>query len=142
MKKKKPKKIIYKNKKQVFEKVKNFLIPQFKKIKEIDKVLIWGSLINKSFGVYSKPYMHHTASDIDIIVFLKPGAEVPNDFKYLNVDKTWFKGYKPRNFRKFIYEGNLHKVDILLVKPEFNETWVRKRIKKIKGGFVKRIYKK
>ncbi|MFB6246132.1 MAG: hypothetical protein ABEI74_00890 [Candidatus Pacearchaeota archaeon] len=114
--KEKPNKRAYEDQEEVFEKCKNFLLPYLKDIPEIKSAVLWGSIVNGSFGVYEETWRGQTGSDVDLIIFLEKGAKPPKQFKYLEIDKKWFKGYKPINFRDFLYSGNVHKVDTLLVK--------------------------
>lgn len=126
---KKPNKKIYKGQKQIQKKIINFLLPKLKEIPQIEKAYLWGSIINGDFGVYQKKWREHIGSDIDLIILLKKHCRVPKEFKYLEIDKLWFKGYKPREFRKIKIEGNEHKVDILLIK----RSHIKDAMKDIKG---------
>ncbi|MDP2628596.1 MAG: hypothetical protein Q8P15_01715 [Nanoarchaeota archaeon] len=138
----KPSKIIYPNQSMLIRNFKAFVAPHLKQIHSVEKALLWGSLANGSFGIYSKPYQGHIGSDIDLIVLLEKGSNVPKDFKYLEINKTWFRGYRPRNFGKFLCESIPHKIDILLVKSEYDERYVRERIKNLQRGKLIPIYTK
>ena len=114
----KPKKTIYPNQKDAFEKFRKFILPHLRKIPEIKEAMIWASLAEGKFGTYEREYREHTGSDVDLVLLLEEGKDIPEAFKDLEVHKSWFDGYLNKSFRHFDYDGNDHKVDVLVVKRD------------------------
>jgi predicted nucleotidyltransferase len=112
----KPPKKVYADQKDAFEKFKEFILPYLKHMPEVKEAVVWASLAEGKFGTYEREHKGHTGSDVDLVILLEEGKEVPKEFKDLDVHKSWFDGYLDKKFRHFEYKGNNHEVDVLLIK--------------------------
>ena len=129
----KNKKKVYEDQKDALEKFRRFIVPKLKGIPEVREAVLWGSLARGNFGFYDS----ERVSDVDLIILLEPGAEVPKDWKDIGIHKSWFDGYRPRGFTRFDYRGNEHKVDLLVIKRDALEMAKREL-----RGEVKLVYQK
>ncbi len=136
----KPKKTLYKNQEEIFLKFLKFINPFFKKYKEIGEAYLWGSIADKTFGIYEEEYRGHTGSDIDLVIFPDPKLGIPKNWKLLH-DHSWMGVYKDHEFREFKYKKNIHKVDLLTAHPGEPFEKLERANKKLKKTFF-RIYKK
>ena len=137
----KPKKMYYKDQKEIFKEFLKFIEPFFQKYKEIKEVYLWGSLVDGTFGLYEKEYREQTGSDVDLVIFLEKNSDIPKGWKNLNAPQSWFDLYKDREFRKFEYKGNIHKVDLLVAHKGKTVESLKKSNQKVKKKFIL-IYKK
>lgn len=133
----KPKKIVYPNQKDTFEKFRKFILPYLKEIPEIKEARIWASLAEGKFGTYEEEFRGQTGSDVDLVLLLEEGKEPPKEFKDINVHKSWFNGYIDKRFRHFDYDGNDHQVDVLLVRRDKIDVAREKLRGRCKGIYVK-----
>ncbi len=129
--KQKPEKIIYENQEEIYNKILNFVISILPK--EVIEAYLWGSVIERKFGVYRKKYGSNEGSDIDVVVMI-PKEKIPYGWKYLNTQKEWWYLYSGG---KIEINGTIHRVDLMVVK-EGKEEYVRNRIKE-KNWKVERI---
>ncbi len=129
MEQKKPKKKIYRNQKEILDKIINLLK---KDLPANSEAYIFGSLANAKFGKYIKRYNTHDGSDIDVIVFIKK-ENIPSHWKPLNVSKGWWDLYRGI---KININNTLHKTDLLIVKENQREL-AKKRIKEKKWKLIK-----
>ncbi len=133
----KPPKKVYENQEDAFEKFNQFILPRLRKIPEVKEALVWASLAEGTFGTYVKEYRGQTGSDVDLIILLDEGHEIPKEFRDIECHKSWFDVYIDKRFRHFDYKGNDHKVDLLVVKRSELEK-AKSRLK----GRIKPIYLK
>src|SRR3989344_4784151 len=112
----KPEKKYYEKQEDILKKFIYFIRPFLKKYKkDIEKVYLWGSLAEGTFGLYKKKYSGQVGSDVDLVIFLKKDSSIPKEWKSLNTKKSWFSLYKNKDFRIFKHMGNQHKVDLIVV---------------------------
>jgi len=74
----KPRKKLYsvQDQKRIFEKVKKILKKEFDKNKYIKEILVFGSLVNGTFGVYERPTRNkREGSDIDVFIIVDDDFE-------------------------------------------------------------------
>tara|TARA_Y100000310_G_C20204370_1_gene588385 strand:- start:32 stop:472 length:441 start_codon:yes stop_codon:yes gene_type:complete len=137
---KKPKKQQYENQREILEQFKQFILPRLKALKGVKEARVWGSLARDDFGMYKKEYRGQIGSDVDLVILLEQGARICPSWRKL-ISKTWFDGYYDRfgnkKFRDFYYQGNIHKVDLLVVNRD-NLELARQRLK----GDSKSVYLK
>jgi|SRR3989344_8689680 len=99
----KPKKIIYKNQKEVHD----FIITELRS-KYFDKVkeaYLIGSLANENFGKYKDS---DQVSDVDVVII---PTEIPREWKYEGEFYSWHKKY---NIGKIKIKDNLHQINFMI----------------------------
>lgn len=81
--KERPKKTIFSEEEQliILEKAKEFVLDDLLPDENINKLLIFGSLAKKSFGVYEKEWKHGLYSDIDILLLVEDNFEIPKGWE-------------------------------------------------------------
>ena len=75
---------------------------------------MWASLAEGKFGIYEKPYRNQVGSDIDLVVVMKEPINIPKDWKFTKVEKSWFDLYHLGHFE---HQGHKHQIDGLIVIP-------------------------
>ena len=133
----KPQKKVYENQADAFEKFNQFILPYLRKIPEVKEAVVWASLAEGTFGLYDREFRGHVGSDVDLVILLDKGVNVPKEFKDIECHKSWFDGYIDKKFRDFNYKGKNHKVDLLVVKRDELE-----RAKASLKGRIKQLYLK
>jgi len=112
-----PPKILYQDQEDAFESFKRFIIPYLKANPSIQEAGVWAGLAEKKFGNYERPCADgKKRSDVDLVLVIRE-EDIPKNWEFMT-DKSWFKGYISKEFRKFHYQGNNHDVDVLVVKKE------------------------
>ncbi|MBT3395447.1 hypothetical protein HOA59_00960 [archaeon] len=107
-------KILYKNQKEVWNKAEEYLDKLLSNYDCIEHAYVWASLAENKFGIYETPYNNRTGSDIDLVIVMKEFNEIPEDWNFTKVEKSWFDLYEIGNFK---YAGNEHPIDGLIVIP-------------------------
>ena len=114
----KPTKILYEDQKELWEKASSYILKLIKNQPCVKEAYIWASLAEGQFGIYEEEYQGRLASDIDLVIVLNENESIPKSWKYLHVEKSWFKLYKLGIFE---YKGNAHPIDGLLVSPSIHD---------------------
>ncbi len=122
MKRQKPDKIIYKNQKEIHNKIFNFIRSNLPK--EVVEAYLFGSLVERKFGKYSEKFRSYEGSDIDVIIII-PTEKIPPHWKNLNISRGWWDLYRGG---KIEIDGTIHKIDLMVVK-EGKEKYAKNRIK-------------
>ena len=129
----KPRKILYSNQEDVWNKSVHCLKKVLSKCKFIKEVYVWASLAEGKFGLYKEQYRNQIGSDIDLVIILKEPYVIPKEWKFTKVEKSWFDLY----FLGYCeYEGNQHQIDGLIVIPSKHDL---SKMKKSLEGRSKKI---
>ena len=110
----KPHKILYENQEDVWNKAEANLQNLLSICDTVKEAYVWASLAEGKFGIYEKPYRGHMGSDIDLVIVMKEPMHVPKDWKFTQVEKSWFDLY---HLGYFEYNGHKHQIDGLIVIP-------------------------
>lgn len=129
----KPQKILYKNQKDVWDKAEVHLKKLLSTCDNVKEAHVWASLAEGKFGLYEKSYRNQIGSDIDLVVALENQKNIPKNWKFTKVEKSWFDLYRLGYFE---YNGNKHQVDGLIVIPSKHDL---DKMKKALKGRSKRI---
>ena len=126
---KRPRKTIFSKSEQrkIFEKAKNFVLNDLLPNSKINKILMFGSLVEGTFGKYEKPFKNRIFSDVDILIFVEDNFKIPSNWiSYVNIAtyKTLMKKFRKEickkipDFRKlFTVNGKfLHMTVMIFVK--------------------------
>lgn len=84
----KPQKIVYKNQKQIHNRIIKKIKSNF--LKNIKEAYLIGSLASEKFGKYVKKYEGYNGSDIDIVIIPK---KMSKKWKYKGKFFNWHKAY-------------------------------------------------
>ena len=107
-------KILYENQEDVWNKAEDYLKKLLSNCDTVKEAYVWASLAESKFGVYEKPYRGQIGSDIDLVIVMKEPIDIPKDWKFTKVEKSWFDLY---HLGYFEYEGHKHQIDGLIVIP-------------------------
>ncbi|MBN1159807.1 MAG: hypothetical protein JXA43_01050 [Candidatus Diapherotrites archaeon] len=129
----KPAKILYEDQEDVWNKARKRLLQILAKCKTVEEAYVWASLAEGQFGLYEQPYRNQLGSDIDLVVVMREPPEIPKDWNFTKVEKKWFDLY---DIGFFEYEGNIHKIDGLIVIPSKHDL---AKMKEALEGRSKRI---
>jgi len=129
----KPHKILYTDQKELWEKASSYILSLITNEPCVKEVYVWASLAEKQFGLYEEEYQGRLGSDIDLVIILHEDQPIPKNWKYLHVEKSWFKLYK---LGIFVYNGTAHPIDGLLVFPSRHNMT---RMKEMLEGRSKRM---
>ncbi|MBS3073259.1 hypothetical protein J4465_00465 [Candidatus Pacearchaeota archaeon] len=110
----KPNKKIYDNQKDVWKEASKYLDSILSKCNSIKEAYVWASLAEEKFGIYDEPYRGQTCSDIDLVLVMNEPVNIPKEWNFTNVEKSWFDLY---HLGYFEYQGNKHQIDGLIVIP-------------------------
>ena len=113
--KQKPEKIIYDNQEEIYNQIIVFvksILPL-----EVINAYLWGSIVERKFGLYKEKFGHHDGSDIDVIVII-PNKKIPSTWKSLNTQKDWWYLYRGG---KIEINKKIHRVDLMIVKDGMEE---------------------
>ena len=110
----KPPKILYENQEDVWDKAEVSLKKLLSNCNSVKEAYVWASLSEGKFGIYEKPYKNQIGSDIDLVIVMKEPINIPKNWKFVNVEKSWFDLY---HLGYFEYKGNKHQIDGLIVIP-------------------------
>ena len=110
----KPNKKIYDNRKDVWKEASKYLDSILSKCNSIKEAYVWASLAEEKFGIYDEPYRGQTCSDIDLVLVMNEPVNIPKEWNFTNVEKSWFDLY---HLGYFEYQGNKHQIDGLIVIP-------------------------
>ena len=129
----KPQKILYKNQNDIWNKAEAHLKKLLLNSNHVKEAYVWASLAEGKFGIYEEPYKNQIGSDIDLVVVLENYNDIPKDWKFTKVEKSWFDLYKLGYFE---YNGNKHQIDGLIVIPSKHDL---EKMKKALAGRSKKI---
>ena len=115
----KPKKTLYKNQKDVWNKAEFFLKELLKESKSVKESYVWASLAEEKFGLYEKLYKNQVGSDIDFVIVMNEPADIPSKWTFNEIKTAWFDLY---SLGYFEYQKNKHQVDGLIVFPSKHDT--------------------
>ncbi len=118
----KPEKIVYDNQEEVHDKIVSFAQSQLGL--GVNEAYLVGSATTKKFGKYTEKFRGHDGSDIDVVAFVD---EIPKNWKNLNMEKTWWRGYRGG---KLEVNEILHKVEVMVVKHGMEE-FAHKRMREL-----------
>lgn len=130
----KPQKTLYADQKELWEKASSYLLDLIKNEACVKEAYVWASLAEEQFGLYEQEYQGRLGSDIDLVIILNEDQPIPKNWKYLHVEKSWFSLYK---IGIFIYDGNAHPIDGLLVSPSKHNV---ERMKEMLKGRSRRLF--
>jgi len=120
----KPEKEIYKNQREVHDKIIDFVKSNL--TKDIKEAYLVGSSTTQGFGRYVRKHENHEGSDIDLVVIVEEN-KIPKNWKYLGVEKDWWKLYRGGSIK---INKTIHKADFMVVKPG-KESLAHKRMKEL-----------
>lgn len=66
---------------EILKKAKSLVLKDLLPNPKINKILMFGSLVKRTFGKYEKPYKGRTYSDIDILLLVEDDFKVPEKWK-------------------------------------------------------------
>jgi len=94
-----------------------FILPYLEKHLFFQKVWIWASLSNGTFGIYEEPYREMDASDVDLLVEVNENADIPRELKEFK-DWTNTRTYSRAFFTKISFVSTQwptvkHKLDFI-----------------------------
>lgn len=77
-----PKKNVFPKSEQreILKRAKEFVLGDLLPNPKINKIILFGSLIEGKFGEYGKPYKDRKYSDVDVLLFVEEDFEVPDDW--------------------------------------------------------------
>ncbi|MBU0457193.1 MAG: hypothetical protein ABH824_06115 [Nanoarchaeota archaeon] len=130
----KPKKILYENQEEVYDQAKDYLENILANCNCIKEAYIWASLVEGKFGVYETEYRNQTCSDIDLVIIMDEPVDIPKEWIFTKVEKSWFDLY---NLGCFEYQGNKHQIDGLIVIPSKHDL---DKMDKSLEGRLRRIF--
>ena len=107
----KPKKILYDNQEQIWNEAEIKLKKLLSNCKSVKEAYVWASLAEGKFGIYEKPYRNQIGSDIDLVIIMNEPIDIPQDWKYTKIEKSWFDLY---HLGYFQYKNNKHQIDGLI----------------------------
>ena len=110
----KPSKRLYENQEDILEEASKYLRLVLSKCNSVKEAYVWASLAEGKFGVYEEPYRGQTGSDIDLVIVVNEPFELPKEWKFTKVHKSWFDLY---HIGFFNYKRNIHQIDGLIVIP-------------------------
>ena len=110
----KPSKELYSDQEDVWKKAKFYLSSMLTGLDLVQEAYVWASLAESKFGIYEKPYRDMIGSDIDLVIIVKEPCDLPKEWKFTKVEKSWFDLY---HLGYFEYDGNKHQIDGLIVFP-------------------------
>lgn len=110
----KPNKKIYDNQKEIWEEASKYLKSILSKCDSVKEAYVWASLAEEKFGIYDTPYRGQIGSDIDLVIIMNEPVNLPKEWKFTTVEKSWFDLY---HLGYFEYKGNKHQIDGLIVIP-------------------------
>lgn len=132
----KPDKILYKSQRMVWKKAEKYLVNLVKPHKCVSEAVVWASLAEGQFGLYEEEYRGREGSDIDLVILIDEKHSLPNEWKFTAIEKSCFDLYR---LGSFIYNGNTHEIDGLLVFPSKHKL---KDVQIMLDGRSKLIYNK
>jgi len=87
--KERPKKTIFSRSKQreMLKRAKDFVLSDLLPDPKINKIILFGSVVEGKFGEYEKPFKNRKYSDVDVLLFVEEDFEVPREWeKHLHCD--------------------------------------------------------
>ena len=80
--KERPKKTVFpeSRQKKILEKAKKFVLVDLLPNPKINKIVLFGSLVEGKFGEYEKPFKDRKYSDVDVLLMVEENFEVPNQW--------------------------------------------------------------
>ena len=130
----KPPKVLYKNQEEVWRKAEKYLEKVLTKCNCVKEAYVWASLAEGKFGIYEKLYKNQIGSDIDLVIVMNEPINIPKEWKFTKVRKSWFELY---HLGYFEYKGNKHQIDGLIFIPSRHNL---DKMKKSLEGRSKRIF--
>jgi predicted nucleotidyltransferase len=124
----KPPKILYENQEDAWSKAEVNLKKLLSNCHSVKEAYVWASLAEGKFGIYEKPYRDQIGSDIDLVIVMNEPIQIPKDWKFTKVEKSWFDLY---HLGYFDYEGHKHQIDGLIVIPSKHD--IKKMRKSLEG---------
>jgi hypothetical protein len=110
----KPEKTLYENQAEVWDSAKRFLTDLIADKPVVQEALVWASLAEGKFGLYAHDHKGQEGSDIDLVIIVDEGAQIPEEWKFTTIRKSCFDLYR---LGTFVHEGHKHLIDGLLVFP-------------------------
>jgi hypothetical protein len=129
----KPSKILYENQEDVWNKAEANLQKLLAICDTVKEAYVWASLAEGKFGIYEEPYRGQIGSDIDLVIVMEEPMNIPKDWKFTKVEKSWFDLY---HLGYFEHEGHKHQIDGLIVIPSKHDL---SRMKKSLEGRSRKI---
>jgi len=130
----KPNKRVYENQDDIWKEASKFLESILSKCDSVKEAYVWASLAEGKFGVYEESYRGQTGSDIDLVIVVKEPFELPKEWKFTKIQKSWFDLYHLGHFE---YKGNKHQIDGLIVIPSKHDL---SKMQEALKGRSKRVY--
>ncbi|MBD3156004.1 MAG: hypothetical protein GF368_05115 [Candidatus Aenigmarchaeota archaeon] len=80
--KERPKKTIFSKFRQeaILKKTKKFVLEDLLPNPKINKIILFGSLVEGNFGEYERPFKNRRYSDVDVLLIVEDDFEVPEEW--------------------------------------------------------------
>lgn len=81
--KERPKKIVFPKSRQevILKRAKEFVLEDLLPNPKINKIVLFGSLVEGKFGEYEKPFKDRKYSDVDVLLMVEDGFLVPGEWE-------------------------------------------------------------